>query len=154
MVEVREMRSGEADALGAVMHSAIHEGTSLYTAAQRAAWLALPNCGEDWADRLDAQTVWVALADASPIGFVTLATGSYIDFAYVQADAQGQGVFSLLLATLEDVARASPLPRLWTHASLMAEPAFAARGFHVTRRETVTRADQSLARAEMEKVLL
>jgi len=139
--------------LGAVMFSAIHEGASLYTAAQRAAWLPAPNGGSAWAERLDAQTVWLALTDALPVGFVTLASGGYIDFAYVRADAQGRGVFSTLLATLEDEARVSALPRLWTHASLMAEPAFAARGFHVTRRETVTRADQSLARAEMEKVL-
>ena len=108
---------------------------------------------EAWAKRLEAQTVWVALSDTSPVGFITLAKGGYIDFAYVHGRAQGQGVFSTLLAALQDEARASALPRLWTHASLLAEPAFAAHGFHVTERETVTRADQMLARAKMKKVL-
>ena len=128
MVEIRQMHHDEADALGQVMWSAIHEGKSLYTAAQRVAWLAKPNAGAAWVNRLGTQIVWVALAHASPIGFMTLAHAGYVDFAYVHPKCQGQGVFSTLLAALEREARARTLLRLWTHASLMAEPAFAAGG--------------------------
>ncbi len=153
MVEIRQIYSGEEKVLGHVMWNAIHSEASLYSEAQRKAWLAAPPKGPAWIRKLEAQKVWVAVVGASPVGFVTLAKGGYIDLAFVRSEAQGQGVFSALLVALEETARARKHPRLWTHASLMAEPAFAARGFYVTRRETVMRADQTLARAEMEKVL-
>ncbi|MEL7336471.1 MAG: hypothetical protein AAFN70_09765, partial [Planctomycetota bacterium] len=42
-------------------------------------------------------------------------------------------------------------PRLWAHASLMAQPAFAAVGFRAIKEETVQIDDQVLRRFEMEK---
>ena len=45
------------------------------------------------------------------------------------------------------------IKRLWTHASLIAEPAFAARGFHVIARQTVERSVETLDSTKMEKVL-
>ena len=153
MVEIRRMGAGEADALGGVMWGAIHEAPSAYTQAQRVAWLPEPPHGAAWAAKLDRQAVWVAWRDAVPIGFLTLTGNGYIDLAFVAADAQGQGVFSALYAALETEAMGRAYRRLWTHASLMAERAFAAHGFHVIARETAERAGQSLARAEMEKLL-
>ncbi|WP_299722360.1 GNAT family N-acetyltransferase [uncultured Tateyamaria sp.] len=153
MVDVRRMGAGEAEALGRVMWDAIHNGPSLYTQAQRNAWLLAPPQGKAWEDKLTGPEVWVAQDGALLVGFVTLGEGGYVDLAFVAADAQGQGVFSALLAVLETYALAQSCPRLWTHASLMAEGAFAARGFHVIARETVERAGQMLARAKMEKVL-
>ena len=57
------------------------------------------------------------------------------------------------MTPLEATARAEWEPRLWTHASLMAQPAFAALGFAVIQHETVARAGQTLSRAQMEKPL-
>ena len=153
MVEVRLMEAGEADALGHVMWRAIHEGPSLYSEGQKVAWLAAPPQDAAWEDKLKRQAVWVATRDAVPVGFVTLAEGGYANLAFVDAVAQGQGVFSALFAALEAHAVAQSCPRLWTHASLMAERAFAAHGFHVIARESVERAGYTLARAEMEKLL-
>lgn len=153
MLEIRGMHAVEADALGHVMWSAIHDGASLYTQAQRQAWLPAPHASPQWAAKLHGQTVWVASRTGLPVGFMTLAEDGYIDLAYVHADAQREGVFSHLFAALEAAALARATPRLRTHASLMAEGAFAARGFRVIARDTVERAGQTLARAEMEKVL-
>lgn len=153
MVAVRRTRADEADALGDVMWSAIHNAPSLYTSEQRRAWLAAPPRGAEWAAKLAAQEVWVACDGDARIGFITLADGGYIDLVYVCADAQGCGVFSALCAALEAVARQRSLPRLWAYASLMAQPAFTARGFHVIAHETVARRGQVLNRAQMEKVL-
>ncbi|WP_415401362.1 GNAT family N-acetyltransferase [Tateyamaria sp. SN3-11] len=148
---LREMIAGEEDALGRVMWRAIHEGRSAYTPAQRNAWCATPLQGAPWAARLAKQEVRVAEADGAPIGFMTR-EGAYIDFAYVLPDWQGRGVFSALYARIKDEARSAGLHRLWVHASLMAQPAFAARGFRVVRHETVARDGETLDRAEMEKV--
>ncbi len=147
-MRIRLMQSDEADALGQVMFDAV-QGAVAYTPAQRRAWLPEPPQGAGWAAALDLQRVWVA-EDEVPIGFVTLADGGYIDLAFVATAAQGQGVFGELMDALE---AAAGEPRLWTHASLPAQPAFAARGFRVIRHETVARGAETLARAEMEKRL-
>ncbi|MEM6372438.1 MAG: GNAT family N-acetyltransferase [Pseudomonadota bacterium] len=153
MIEIRQMRSDEADVLGGVMWRAIRDGPSQYTEAQRAAWLRKVPRGQTWAERLDQSSVWVADVQDTAVGFLTLQAGGYIDLAFVDPAAQGRGVFSALYAAAECAARARGLDHLLTHASLMAQPAFAARGFHVIAHETVQRAGLMLARAEMKKVL-
>ena len=153
MFEIRRGQIGEADGLGAVMWDAVHNGRSAYSEAQRAAWVPQVPAGEGWVTRLGDQRIWVAEERGAVVGFVTLAPGGYVDFAYVVARAQGHGVFRALLDRVEAEARAEEATRLWTHASLMAQPAFAALGFHVIRHEEVARHGEKLRRAEMEKHL-
>ena len=151
-VQVREMIAGEEDALGRIMFRAIHDGPSAYSEAQKQAWCALPPEGADWAARLAPMQVRVAEAYGAPVGFLAR-DGAYVDFTYVLPDWQGRGVVSALYARTEDDARAAGLRRLWVHASLMAQPVFAAKGFTVVRHERVERFGEFLDRAEMEKVL-
>lgn len=153
MVTVRRYAETDADALGRVMFDAIRTGTSPYSEAQRVAWLARVPTGTEWAARLAGSKVWVAEDRQAVLGFLTMYDTGYIDLAFVRASAQGRGVFSALYSALEKDARAAGLPRLRTHASLMAQPAFEARGFHVIGHETVERGSEVLARAEMEKSL-
>ncbi|MEP5633114.1 MAG: GNAT family N-acetyltransferase [Tateyamaria sp.] len=153
MIEIGKMRRGEADALGHVMWDAIHNTAGGYTVAERHAWCAAPNGGPAWAARLAAQTIWVARRGDAPCAFVTLADQGYVEFTYVQSNAQGLGLFRRLMDALEVEACANGARHLWTHASLMAQPAFAAIGFHVIHHETVARGDQMLKRAQMKKVL-
>jgi len=153
MIDIGKMHASEGDALGQVMWDAIHNTDGPYTRAERAAWCATPNAGPNWADRLATQTVWVARRDQTPAAFVTLTDAGYVDFAYVHSTAQGLGLFRRLMSVLEAETLARNASRLTTHASLMAQPAFAALGFHVIHHETVARGDQSLKRALMEKTL-
>ncbi len=150
-MHVRDMIAGEADALGRVMFRAIHDGYSDYTKAQRIAWCAMPPEGEGWAAKLAAQDVRVAEALGAPVGFISR-DRAYVDLAFVLPEWQGRGVFSMLYDRTEADARAAGLHRLWVHASLMAQPVFAAGGFAVVRHEAVARHGEILARAEMEKV--
>lgn len=149
-IGLRDQSGTEDAAIGRLMYDAIHNGPSQYTSAQRQAWLATPNAGPAWTERLAAQHVVVAREAGELLGFMTL-QDDYIDLAFVAAAAQGQGLFRALFGAIEAQARACGQSRLWTHASLMAQPAFRAMGFHVIRHETVARAGQELARAEMEK---
>jgi putative acetyltransferase len=97
--------------------------------------------------------VFVADREDVPVGFMTLAKGGYVDLAFLLPAARGQGRFAALLAATECSARQAGAGRLWTHASLMAEPAFARGGFQVMERETIETGGQRLARAKMEKIL-
>ena len=135
------------------MFAAVREGPSPYTQAQRAAWVPAPREGAAWTERLSAQHVVVAEGEDGPLGFMSLAKGGYVDLAYVVPHARGTGLFRRLYEAVEAEARARGETRLTTHASLMAEPAFAAVGFAVTAREVVEIAGERLARAAMEKRL-
>ena len=146
-------RGGPADfdALGALMFDAVRLGDSPYSEAQRAAWVPEPRNGPEWTARLAGQDIVIAVdADDNRLGFMSLAEGGYIDFAYILHAARGAGLFRRLFAAIAEEARQQGVSRLWVHASLMAEPAFAACGFTVTRREQVTIGTETLDRCQME----
>lgn len=141
----------EYDDLADIVFDAVRNGPSKYTDAQRVAWVPERRGGEEWAARLAGQVIAIARDETRFVGFMSLAPEGYIDFAFIRPDAQGSGLFRRLFAMIEDKARSQNEPRLWTHASLMAEPAFAAVGFAVVEHEVVQIGDQRFERAKMEK---
>ena len=149
----RGYREGDAGALARVFYDSIHKGPGPYTDDQRAAWLPrVPHAGE-FAVRLNQMFVAVAEERGKPIGFMGMKTNGYIELVFVLHECRGQGVFRYPYETIETRARESKCCRLWTHASLMAQPAFLAQGFCVMLHEAAARNGQLLARAEMEKRL-
>lgn len=145
--------SSDFDDLGDIVFDAVRSGPSLYTDAQRAAWVPVRRGGEEWAARLEGQAIVVARDGGRAVGFMTLATQGYIDFAFIRPEAQGSGLFRRLFAMIEELALAQNEPRLWTHASLMAGPAFASVGFAVVEPQFVEMGGERLERAMMEKIL-
>ncbi|MGF7160910.1 putative acetyltransferase [Rhodoligotrophos appendicifer] len=141
------------DTLGDVMFDAIRNGTSPYSESQREAWLAAPNRGDEWHEKLRAQAVIVAESEDMVLGFMTLAQSGYIDLAFIRPAAQGKGLFKGLFAHIADKARENNETRLWVHASLRAEHAFRAVGFEVISREIVARAGERLERCVMERLI-
>ena len=141
----------DTDSLADIVFDAVRNGPSKYTDAQRVAWVPERRGGPEWAARLEGQVIAIAHDDARAVGFMSLAPEGYIDFAYIRPDAQGSGLFRRLFDMIEDKARSRNEPRLWTHASLMAQPAFAAVGFVVVEHEVVQIGDQRFERAKMEK---
>ena len=152
-ITLRWTTEADFDALGEVMFAAVREGESPYTDAQRHAWVPEPRRGSEWRTRLISQEIIVAEAEGRLLGFMSLAEGGYIDFAYIRAEARGAGLFRELFQRILDVAQAKGLPLLWVHASLTAEPAFSALGFVARRREQVTIGGEVLDRFEMEMML-
>jgi putative acetyltransferase len=144
--------AGESDyaLLAEIMFDAVRNGESRYTEAQRSAWVPAPRAGPDWTARLQKQEILIAEQEGKALGFVSLADGGYVDFAYIRPEAQHSGLFRQLLSRIVERAIARGEPRLWTHASLTAEPAFQRLGFEVRRREQVTIGGQSFDRCEME----
>jgi putative acetyltransferase len=141
------------DSFADIVFDAVRNGPSKYTESQRAAWVPERRGGEEWAARLEGQVIAIARDDTHAVGFLSLAPEGYIDFAFIRPEAQGTGLFRRLFAMIEAKARSQNERRLWTHASLMAEPAFAAVGFVVVERQVIQIGDQSFERARMEKLL-
>jgi putative acetyltransferase len=141
------------DALGALIFDAIHNGPTQYTPAQSKAWAPAPRSGPDWAERLASQHIIAAEQGGEIQGFMSIEPGGYVDFAYIRPSAQGSGLFRQLFEAVLDRAKAQGDTELSTHASLMAQPAFAAMGFEIDHHETVEVDGQSLPRARMTKRL-
>ncbi|MBO6689546.1 MAG: GNAT family N-acetyltransferase [Henriciella sp.] len=141
------------DALGELIFDAIHNGPTQYTPAQSKAWAPAPRSGPDWAERLASQHIIAAEQGGEIQGFMSIEPGGYVDFAYIRPGAQGSGLFRQLFEAVLDRAKAQGDTELSTHASLMAQPAFAAMGFEIDYHETVEVDGQSLPRARMTKRL-
>ena len=139
--------------LGQIMFDAVRSGPSAYTEAQRAAWVPTPREGPAWDERLRAQDVIIAEKHGEAAGFMSLAEGGYVDFAYLRPSFRGQGIFRLMLQRIEDRAREQGAECLWSHVSLNAEAAFTAHGFTPVEREVVEIGSERLARCEMRKLL-
>ncbi len=145
--------AADTELLADIMFDAVRNGESRYTEQQRAAWVPVRRTGPDWSARLQRQDIVLAEQDGRAIGFVSLAEGGYVDFAYIRPEAQHTGLFRQLLSRIAERAIPKGEPLLWTHASLMAEPAFAKLGFTIRKRERVQIGDQAFDRCEMEKPL-
>jgi putative acetyltransferase len=145
--------AADSDLLADIRFDSVRNGESRYSERQRAAWVPARRSGADWVERLQRQDIVLAEEGGAAVGFVSLAEGGYVDFAFIRPAARHTGLFGQLLARIVQRAAAKREPRLWTHASLMAEPAFAAHGFTVRKRERVRIGDEELDRCEMEKLL-
>ena len=150
---LRDGTERDFDALGELMYAAIHNGHTQYSKAQSPAWAPEPRRGRDWAERLAEKSIIVAEDTDRILGFMTVQPGGYIDFAFIRPAAQGTGLFRQLYEAIERRAMDWKEPSLSTHASLMAQPAFAAVGFQIVQREIVRVDTQKLKRAEMTKSL-
>lgn len=141
----------DAVALDDLICAAIHAEPSPLTKAQRQAWRAGPN-PDRLAVKLAAQRVLIAEDALGPAGMLTRADG-YIDLAFIHPRARGTGLFARLYGQIEADALRNRVDHLTVDASQLAEPAFAAEGFMVIRRDQVRRGTQILPRAHMEKRL-
>ncbi len=150
---IRRAGVEDYDAIADVMFDAVRHGRSNYSEEQRQAWVPHCRSGSAWIERLDSQSIFAADFSGQINGFMSLAKNGYIDFAYIRPSAQGTGMFRRLYQAIEHLAMQTGEPRLWVHASLMAQPAFTAVGFQITRNETVEIGGHLLQRFEMEKQL-
>ena len=148
--QLRWARRHDDAALADVMFDAVRNGPSAYTQAQRQQWVPERRAGAEWTERLAQQSIIVAEDADQIVGFMSLADGGYIDFAYIRPSAQGSGLFRLLYSAVEKRGRADGATKLWVHASLMARPAFAAVGFSVVERQVVALGDERFERFKME----
>lgn len=152
---VRPYRCEDAGPLARVFHRAVRRGAGAhYSLPQRIAWSPRVQPAEAWDARLSQIETLVAERGGAPVGFMALdLSDGFLDFAYVAPEARGQGVAAALYAVLEGRARAAGCTDLETEASRVAEPFFAARGWHVEKRQSVRRLGLRLPNAVMRKAL-
>jgi putative acetyltransferase len=72
--------------LADVIFDAIRKGPSLYTEAQRAAWVPERRSGAEWDARLAAKDIVLARDGDRIVGLMSIERGGYIDFAYTRPE--------------------------------------------------------------------
>lgn len=159
LLSIRGFQPGDAPALRALFHAAVHERAAVdYTQAQRDAWAPASHDVQAWSARLQANCPFIAQMRTNDgavhaAGFSDLQATGYIDHFFVAPAFAGQGVARALMDHIHAQAAQRGIPRLWADVSLTAEPFFARNGFVVEARQQVERAGVVLSNARMAKRL-
>jgi putative acetyltransferase len=149
---IRPYQAADLDVVIEIFLRAIREVASKdYDQAQVDAWAQADR--ERWATRRLSRPTWVAVLGQETVGFSDLEPDGHLDMMFVHPAHQGLGVATLLLKTVEAVATAQGINRLFTEASLTARPFFERRGFSVLASQCVEKRGQLLTNVRMEKTL-
>ncbi|GAB2893173.1 GNAT family N-acetyltransferase [Uliginosibacterium flavum] len=146
----RDYRPADAPALATIYRAAILEtGREAYSAEQCAAWAACADDAAAWAQRLQDNWVRVAVEEDENgneeiIGFGGILMPGHIDLLFTAPDANRQGVASLILEDLLELAGAMGTKKITATASELAKPFFEKQGFKLVESGEHERCGQSL----------
>lgn len=152
-VSTRDYLATDAPALASLYRAAILEtGRSAYSEAQCEAWAGSISDAAAWAARLQAAWVRVAVdQDGEIAGFGAIAMPGHIDLLFTAPEFNRQGVGSLVLEDLLELAAAMGARKITTTASEISRPFFEQHGFRVLASREHERDGQMLACHDMQR---
>ena len=152
---VREATAGDAPAVAALFyHTILNVNVGDYSVSQVEAWAGPAPDPDLWEGRISGEggrSMYVATIDGEIVGFAELEGDGHLDTLYVHHKHQGRGIASALLDRIEAEARQRGLDRLYTEASITAEPFFRARGFSLVNPQLVQVRGHTFRNFVMEK---
>ncbi|SDZ73868.1 GNAT family N-acetyltransferase [Rubrimonas cliftonensis] len=153
MKRLRPYRAGDAAALCALYRRSVETlGPRAYTARQVAAWASLTPAAADFDGWMaDGRARVVAEAGDAPLGFCDVERDGHIAMLYCAPEAAGRGVGGALCDAGVGYARGFGAGVVYTEASELARPVFAARGFAATARRQMTVAGVAIHNYAMER---
>lgn len=127
-----------------------------YTPEQVAAWAGrAPDAAAFHARFSDGRVVVVAANDADEvISFIDMEADGHIDFLYASPEAAGKGFAWLMYVTVEEIARARGVTRLYAEASEAALRFFLKRGFTQLHRRDLAIGGIAIHNYAVEKLLI
>ena len=133
-MNVREFQLGDERALHVVYHSAIHEVASKdYTTEQIEAW-APESLGLEaiWTNKMrEIRPFVVEDALGRIVAYADVQSNGYIDHFFVSGPHARQGIGTLLMNRIHEVAHEKSIPVLTSHVSRTAQPFFRKFDFSV-----------------------
>ncbi len=106
-----------------------------------------------WTSKILNQYFIVKETNNEIVGFSSIEKSGYIDFLYVHADYQRNGIASELLKSILDKAIHQHNKKVWASVSITAQPFFLKNGFTITSNEWNTVKGINFCNAIMEKYL-
>ncbi len=145
-VSTRDYQPQDAAALADLFRAAVLEtGPAAYSAEQCAAWAASADDAAAWAQRLQDNWVRVAVDEEGEIaGFGAIRMPGHIDLIFTAPEFNRQGVGSLILEDLLELAAAMGTKTVTTTASEISKPFFEKHGFRVQESGAHERGGQML----------
>lgn len=135
-------------------HACVHAiDPTIYSLEQQEAWAHTPPNYPYWEKRLALKKPFVAMVEATIVGFIELEANGHIDCAYTHPAYQKCGVMSELYTYAQNVAQQKSIKRLFLEASIVAKPFFEKRGFVTLSRNEIKRNGQMIVNFSMEKML-
>jgi len=151
---IREFRIGDEPALHEVFLSAIHEiAVKDYTLEQVNAWAPSSLDPALWADRMRGIAPFVVEHGGKPIAYADVQGNGYIDHFFVSAPFARQGVGSILMHRIHEVAAHKGIPLLSSDVSRTAQPFFLHFGFMIVEQRQPVMRGVVVPNALMEKRL-
>jgi GNAT superfamily N-acetyltransferase len=156
-VEVRDAAPGDASDVADLFYNTIlNANVGDYSVSQVEAWAGPAPEPEVWEKRIagegSARKMFVATKEDTIVGFAEFEDDGHVDTLYVHHEYQRCGIASALLHRIEAEARRLGLHRLYTEASITAEPFFRARGFSMVRPQEVEVRGRTFRNFVMDKV--
>lgn len=152
--QIRNFREGDESALREVFVSALYTFASRdYSPEQLAAWEWATSDPVHWQERLRANQPFIVETTGDVAGFADVQPSGFINQFFVAGRFGGQGVATLLMKRIHEVARQRGTAELSSHVSLRAEGLFAKWGFVVAERREVVLRGITLHNALMTKAL-
>jgi len=133
----------------------VHEvAKAKYDKAQLQAWAPKIPDASKWLPILSEYATFVAIDDNEKlVGWISMTEAGYVDMLFCLPEAVGRGIAGRLYETVERLAKERGLHRMTAHASLLAQPFFAKRGWRVEEHEMQVRNGVAIPRAKMSKEL-
>lgn len=104
-----------------------------YSSEQVAAWAPDSVDVAAWNERRLSSHTFVATIERRVVGFSDVTDDGLLDMLFVHPEADGRGIARALVTAVVKKAHELGLPRVHTHASRTARPAFEHFGFEVDR---------------------
>ncbi|AHJ98118.1 GNAT family N-acetyltransferase [Hymenobacter swuensis] len=135
---LRRATAADAPRIGQLFYDTITQvNCADYTPVQINAWRGGWQNLAGWEAKIEAQYFLAAEDETTGTlgGFASLASDGYLDFLFVSAAYQRQGIARQLLTALLAQAACLNLPSLYTDASVTAQPFFFRYGFVVAQEQ-------------------
>jgi putative acetyltransferase len=153
-MKLRAYEIGDLPHLGQLFHDTIHTiNLGDYTQPQVDAWAPAQLDLGRWRQKLGQEEVLIAELKGNIVGFCAWDNGGYLDLLYVHHAFQRQGIASALYTAAEKAIRFKKLKRVYTQASITAQPFFLRQDFRMVKRQLVNVRGVDLPNAVMEKLL-
>lgn len=131
-IEVRSARSGDADAISAVILAALRETNARDYSPDIIERVEKSFSPAAVSELMARRTMFVAMAAEQLVGTASL-DGRVVRSVFVRPDVQGQGVGKRLIEEIERTARYRGVAVLAVPSSVTAEPFYARLGFTAVR---------------------
>ena len=154
-MKIRLFRAEDTEQVAQLFHDTVRRiNIRDYSREQVKAWSPDDIHFRNWLEICSSRFTYVAEQDLRIIGFGELEASGHVDCFYSHHNYQRQGVGNKIYKAIENKALELNLTRLFTEASITAQPFFIKQGFSIIKEQQVACRGETFKNCLMEKQLI